>query len=209
MGRVIADVERPLVVAATALEARAVRRAVPGVRLVRSGMALSRLDPAARHPTGPVITCGVAGGLVPGLATGAVLVPSRVMRPDGEFVACDPALVEALAAAARRLGHEPVLAPMATAHELVVGAERAAWAARGCAGVDMETGLLHAERLASVRVVLDTPERELHDAWRRPVTVLWRPVALAQLPWLLAETSRCARRAAAVLAEAVLSGDAP
>ncbi|HEY7199632.1 MAG TPA: hypothetical protein VIC57_05445 [Candidatus Dormibacteraeota bacterium] len=196
----------PLVVAATAIEARAVRRARPGARLVRSGMALSRLDPAGRRPPGPVITCGVAGGLVLGLPTGAVLVPSRVLRPDGEMVACDPALVEALAAAARRLGHEPELGPMATAPELVVGAERAVWAARGCVGVDMETGFLDAARLASVRVVLDTPERELHPAWRRAVTALWRPAALAQLPWLLVETPRCARLAAAVLAEALLSG---
>jgi hypothetical protein len=53
--------------------------------------------------------------------------------------------------------------------------------------------------------VLDTPERELDSAWTRPLTVLWRPAAWPQLPWLLVEAPRCARLAADVLAEAFVS----
>jgi hypothetical protein len=195
--------DRPLVVAATRLEARAVERALQGGRVVRSGVSLSGLPDGGRSLTGPVVTCGVAGGLRSGLATGAVLVPRRVLRPDGTVLDCDPSLVAALAAAARRLGQDPELGMMATTPALVLGAERRAWAERGCVGADMETGLLHAERVASVRVVLDTPERELDRAWARPVTVLWHPAAWSQLRWLASEGPRCAELAAAVLAAAL------
>jgi 4-hydroxy-3-methylbut-2-enyl diphosphate reductase len=192
-----------IVVAPTGLEARAARRALPGARVVRSGVSLSRLPHAGASLAGTVVTCGVAGSLRPGLPTGTVLVPRRVLRPDGRVLECDAALVSALAEAARRLGHEPDLRDMATTAALVVGAERAAWAARGCVGADMETGLLGAERVASVRVVLDTPERDLDPAWGRPLTVLWHPAAWSQLPWLASEAPRCARLAAEVLATAL------
>jgi 4-hydroxy-3-methylbut-2-en-1-yl diphosphate reductase len=200
------DVGELTVVAPTGLEARAARRAMPGVRIVRSGVSLSRLPHAGASLTGIVVTCGVAGSLRSGLPTGTVLVPRRVLRPDGRALECDAGLVAALAAAARRLGREPDESPMATTPTLVVGAERAAWAARGCAGADMETGLLAGGRVASIRVVLDTPERELHAAWGRPLTVLWHPGAWPQLPWLAAEAPRCARLAAEVLAEALVTG---
>jgi hypothetical protein len=71
----------------------------------------------------------------------------------------------------------------------------------------METGLLGAERVASIRVVLDTPERELDPAWGRPLTVLWRPAAWRQLPWLAVEGPRCARLAAEILSAALESPD--
>ncbi|HSR24032.1 MAG TPA: hypothetical protein VLW53_10810 [Candidatus Eisenbacteria bacterium] len=196
----------PTILAATGLEARAVRRTLPRARVVRTGMALSRLPAGDVSLAGAVVACGLAGSLRAELPAGTVLVPRRVLRPDGRWLECDPALVESLAAAARRLGHEPRLGPMATAETLVTGAARRAWAARGCLGVDMETGLLQVERVATVRVVLDTPERELHPAWRRPVTALWRPAAWAQLPWLAVEARRCARLAAGVLAAALSAG---
>lgn len=181
------------------------RRALPRARVLRAGMALSRLPAGGASLSGTVVACGVAGSLLAGVPTGTVLVPRRVLRPDGSWLDCHPALVDALAAAARRLGHEPEQRPMATTAELVVGADRGTWAARGCASADMETGLLQAERVATVRVVLDTPERELHPAWRRPAGALWRPAALAQLPWLAVESWRAARLAAGVLAAALRS----
>jgi 4-hydroxy-3-methylbut-2-enyl diphosphate reductase len=202
----VSEAAWPLIVAATAPEARAVRRVLPSAEVIQSGMSLADL-PRERWPrTGAVVTVGVAGALRAGLPTGTVVVPTRVLRPSGAVVECDPALVEALGAAARCLGHEPDLGTMATTPGLVVGAERAEWAARGCASADMETGLLEADRIASVRVVLDTPERELHLAWRRPITVLWHPAAWPQLPWLAVEAPRCARLAAEVLAEALSPG---
>lgn len=192
-----------MVVAPTRLEAREARRALPAVRVVRCGVSCSRVPPADPALSGTVVTCGVAGAVRPELPVGTVLVPERVLRPDGGAIECDRALVAVLSAAARRLGLEPVTAPMATTRELVTGAGRAALAERGCASADMETGLLAARRLASIRVVLDGPEHELHDAWGRPARVLWTPAAWPQLPWLAAEGPRCARLAARVLAAAL------
>lgn len=154
------------------------------------------------------MTCGVAGSLRRGLPTGTVLVPARVLRPEGGVLECDHALVSALAAGARRLGHEPEMGMMATTPTLTVGAQRAAWADRGCLAADMETGLLGVERVASVRVVLDTPERDLHPAWGRPLSALWHPAAWRQVLWLAVEGPRCARLAAEVLA-AALTGAEP
>lgn len=189
--------ELPLVVTATRLEARAVRRALPGARLVRAGVSLSRL----RGPlVGPVVTCGLAGALRPEVPTGTVLVPECVIRPDGAELRCDPRLVEALVAAVLRLGLEPVQGPMLTSKTLVTGAQREEWAERGCVAADMETGLLQEGRVASVRVVLDTPERELPAVWLHPVQAIWQPRAWAALPWLLREAPRCARLAADVVA---------
>jgi 4-hydroxy-3-methylbut-2-enyl diphosphate reductase len=169
-------------------------------------MSLSRLPHGGASLGGRVVVCGVAGSLRADVPTGTVLVPRTVLRPDGGVLTCDPELVGALAAAARRLGHEPDLRPVATVRVLVVGAERAVWAARGCVGAEMETGLLGAERVATVRVALDTPDQELHPAWGRPLSLPWHPGAWRQLPWLARESARCARLAAEVLAAALGGG---
>lgn len=173
------------------------RRALPGARLVRAGVSLSRL----RGPlAGPVVTCGLAGALRPEVPTGTVLVPECVIRPDGAALRCDPQLVEALLAAARQLGLEPMQGPMLTSKTLVVGARRAEWAERGCVGADMETGLLEEGRVASVRVVLDTPEREVSAVLQHPARAIWQPRAWGELAWLARQAPRCARLAADVLA---------
>jgi hypothetical protein len=188
------------VVTAVWLEAWAVRRAAPGARVVSSGVGLRGL----RTPlAGTVIACGLAGGIRADMPAGAVVVPRRVLRPDGTWLACDPPLVEALVAAARRLGLEPEQGPLATSTALVRGATRAALAARGCVAVDMETGLLTAPRIAAVRSILDTPGRELSDAWQTPLRALLRPGAWGEALWLGREAPRCARRAAAVVGEAL------
>jgi hypothetical protein len=198
------DTSSVTIVAATRLEARAVRRAVGAACVVRGGVALSRL----RVPlAGAVITCGLAGAVRPGLATGTVVVPSSVLRADGSVLACDPELTAALASAALSLDLPLEQAPLASGDELIVDEARRRWADRGCAAADMETGLLTAERVAVVRVVLDTPERELSAAWRHPGRALLSPAAWRELPWLAREAPRCAARAAAVLA-AFRRGDA-
>jgi hypothetical protein len=166
------------VLAATWLEAWAVRRAAPAARLVLSGIALRGL----RAPLeGAVITCGLAG----------------------TWLACDPALVAALAAAARRIGVEPERGPVATTPVLVRGSARAEWAARGCVAAEMETGRLTGPRIATVRTILDTPAREISGVWQDPVRALVRPDAWGDVVWLGREAPRCARRAAAVLAGAL------
>ena len=191
------------VVAATRLEARAVHRAVAGARIVEAGVGLERL----RAPVAgdAVVSCGLAGALRPGLPTGSVVVPDRVLRPDGEWLDCDPGLVQILVAAARGLGMEPERGSLATARVLVRGAAREQWARRGCVAVDMETGLLSAARVAAVRVILDTPDREISEVWRHPALALLRPAVWGQAAWLFREAPRCAARAASVLAAAVRS----
>jgi len=188
------------VVAATAIEARAARRSLPSVRIIESGVGLSKLG---KTPIGDVaVSFGLAGALHPDVPTGKVLVPHEVLRPDGETLLCDPVLVTALERAARALGLEPDTRPMITSAALVTGAERATWAGRGYVAVDMETGLIRASRVAALRVVLDTPQRELSRAWLQRGAAALSVRAWTEMPWLVREAPRCARLAAAVLAAA-------
>jgi hypothetical protein len=154
------------------------------------------------------VTCGISGSLRSDIETGTVHIPERVLRPDGTWLTCDEDLTAALIAAATRLGLTPLTEPLLTSATLVTGPERRRWADEGCAGVDMETGRVEAARLAAVRVVLDTPDRELSPEWRQPLRALLRPACWAELPWLATEGPRCAHLAAAVLAE-MLSRPAP
>ena len=185
-------------IAATRLEAWAVRRALPRGRIIEAGVGLRRLR--GRNLGEAAVSCGVAGGVRPGLPTGSVVIPQRVLRANGEWVTCDPSLVAALVAASHELGLKPEFGAIGTAAAFVRGTDRKSWAERGCAAVDMETGLLTAPRIAAVRVILDTPERDLSEAWRRPASALVRPETWREAFWLFREAPRCAARAAAIVA---------
>jgi hypothetical protein len=148
------------------------------------------------------ISCGLAGGLRNDLPTGTVVIPRRVRRPDGTMLTFDLELSESLRAAAQRLGHVPVDGPLLTSKTLVHGSERTRWADEYVA-VDMETGLISAKRVACVRVILDTPEREISPAWLKPVQAIFAPSAWRDLPFLAREGQRCARMAAEVIAAAL------
>jgi hypothetical protein len=192
-------VDAVVLLAATTLEYRALRRALPDARIVKTGVALSQL----REGLGDcVVSCGLAGGLRPDMPTGTVLVPHRVRRPDGDTLHCDAELVGMLADAARTLGIEPVFDPLVTAPSIVSGAERAHWESQGYAGVDMETGRIVASRVAAVRVVLDTPARELSPAWSNPLLALLDPRNWPQAAWLAREAPKAAQRSASVVAAA-------
>jgi len=172
---------------------------MPQARVIQTGIALERNDEAL----GPiVVSCGVAGGLRADLSTGTLLVPREVRRPSGETLQCDPELVDLLAAGARALGVEPVFDPLLTSLEIVSGNARARWAARGYAGVDMETGLLDAPRVAAVRVVLDTPRRELSADWRVPMVAILKPWNWSQALWMAREAPAAAALVARVAAAA-------
>ena len=195
------DAAAVTVVTATRLEAWAVRRTVRGARIIEAGVGLRRLR---RTEIGHVaVTCGLAGAVRPGLPTGSVIIPDKVLRPDGGWLTCDPSLVAALVAASQELGWEPDRGPLGTASTFVRGAARQSWVDRGCVAVDMETGLLTASRIAAVRVILDTPERDLSEVWQRPALALAHPEVWREAIWLCREAPRCARRAAAVLAAAL------
>jgi len=144
----------------------------------------------------------LAGGLRAGLPSGTVLIPRALGDPDGATRACDEELVAALLAAAESCGMEPLDAPLLCSPVLVRGRERARWAAAGYAGVDMESMRLRTRRLAAVRVILDTPERELSTAWLRPLSAIVSPAAWRELPWLARTAPRSARLAAEIVARA-------
>ena len=191
----------PTIVVATGLEARAVRRAAPQLHVVEAGVSLARVDRAALGDV--VISCGIAGTLRADQRTGSVVAPGRVLRPNGEVMECDPELTHKLELAARRLGLEPARGALVTTTTLLSGAQRAVWAQRGYEAVDMETGLIHAKRVACLRVVLDTPDREISAAWLRPWSIIVRPDVWGEIGWVSREAARCARLAATVLAEAL------
>ncbi len=196
----VIDARDITVIAATGLEAQAVRRESPSLRVVESGIALSKVDSAELGNA--VVSCGLAGGLSPGLITGAVLVPREIVRPDGSRISCDESLQQALVQSARRLGFEPIEEPVITSATIVRGTERTRLAKLGCAGVDMESGLLTAARTAVVRVILDTPQHELSAAWLRPMTAMMNPLLWPEALWLARTAPRCARTAARIVSEA-------
>ena len=187
------------VVTATALEAKAARSELPGARVRETGIALAKLQGGLGDI---VVSCGLAGGLRPETSSGTVLVPAHVLRPDGSTLACDVELVEAFTSAARFLGFEVSNELIVTATAIVRGGDRAIWAKRGCVGVDMETGLLYAPRVAAVRVVLDTPLREISADWTHPTSALLRPRNWPEALWLAGTAPRYARRAASIVAAA-------
>ncbi|HUA08298.1 MAG TPA: hypothetical protein VMA98_03420 [Candidatus Acidoferrales bacterium] len=191
----------PVVVAATSLEARAVRRRAPRANVVEAGVSLARLNGT---PLGAVaISCGLAGGLRNDLPTGALVIPSVLATTAGDATACDPEWTERLREAARRLGYAFVDAPLLSSTQLVTGGDRPFWAERGYAGVDMESAFIRAPAIAAVRVILDTPQRELSADWLHPARAMLRPRNWGQMVWLAREGPRCADRAARVIAAAL------
>ncbi|MBV8583348.1 MAG: hypothetical protein JO241_05065 [Candidatus Eremiobacteraeota bacterium] len=193
-----------IVVTATSVEAKAARRELRGVPVIEAGVALCRLreSGAVELRDSATVSCGLAGGLHHHHPTGTVVIPSEVLRPDGTTLECDAVLTQALREAARRLGIEAVTDAIVTTATLITGSERNAWSQRGYAGVDMETGLLTAPRVAAVRVLLDTPLRELSQEWLHPARALLDPRLWPEAVWLARHAPRCARLAAAIVAGA-------
>ncbi len=188
------------IIAATGLEAAAIRRAAPDVRVIQTGVGLAGIS---AHEYDIVVSCGLAGGLREDVPTGSIVIPKEVATPSGETINCDQRLSASLVAAAMRLGRTPLQEPLLTSRTLITGSARTQWAQRGFVAVDMETGFLHARRIAALRVILDTPQQELSDAWLKPARVLGRPRLWPQALWLWREAPRCARLASAVLALAL------
>lgn len=193
--------EAPTIVAATSLEARAVRRRAPQAKVIESGVGLARLD--GTRVSGVAISCGLAGGLRADLPTGTIVIPSAIATSDGVAIACDAAWTARLRDAALRLGYAYIDAALLTSDALIVGDQRNAWAARGFAAVDMETARIPAHAIAAVRVVLDTPQRELSPDWLNPSRAALNPKNWGQMFWLAREGPRCADLAARIIAAAL------
>lgn len=188
------------IVTATRLEYSQARAAI-GSRadVVRAGIGMAR----GSRIHGAAISCGLAGGLVPGVATGTVVIPAFVRDVCGELRACDGALVGRLRAAAERLRLPVDIRDVLSLRTFVHGAQRAHHAQGGCVAVDMETAFIAADAIACVRVVLDTPEREISPAWLDGARAAFTPAAWLDLPFLMKNGPRCARTAAEVIAEAL------
>jgi hypothetical protein len=202
----MATPEPTAVLVATRLEAWAARREIGCMaRVERVGVGAVRRP---GRPVGTFVSCGLAGGLAAELAPGTVLVPDRVVLAGGGCFVCHPPLVRALVAAARALGYEPCTRPLVTTSAMVVGPARRTWARRGFAAADMETGRLLAWQPlgAAVRVVLDSPTRDVSGAWARPARALADPRAWYDLAWLAGAAPRYALRAARVAATALGPG---
>jgi adenosylhomocysteine nucleosidase len=111
-----------------------------------------------------LLSFGLAGGLDPALASGAMIVPWAVMLQDGRPIACAPELVH-------WLGGATVMHIADHAGVIATRAEKAAvFAASGAAAVDLESGplALAAEAaglpFAVLRAVCDPAGRDLPPA---------------------------------------------
>lgn len=186
---------RLLVIAPLRIERAAVRRGLPEALVLRSGMGAARARATALVAAGisadAVAVAGFCGAVAGGLRAGDVVVASEVRGPDGVTPCSSGAIVAALAA----LGIERVhVGPLACVDHLVHGAQRGLLAGAGVLAVDMESAWLApaaaGRPFAVLRVVLDTPAREIYrplatlagglKAWRAlrraaPALALWAP----------------------------------
>jgi len=175
------------------------------VRVVRAGVGLTRNQATL---SGLVVSVGLAGGLRPGVEPGTIVVPDEVGLGNVRY-RCDERATAALVRAAHGLGVPLTREPLVTTATMVTGAARARYAARGFCAVDLESGALAAShgRIAVVRAILDTPERELSPRWRNPAMAMLDPRLWSQAMWLLRAAPAFARRAATVLASALADLD--
>jgi hypothetical protein len=192
--------ERVGVLTATRLEARAASKRIGrACEVVECGVGLARVR---AFPFDVAISCGLAGGLRAGVPTGTVLIPC-VVQTARETRECDAEWTRRLRESSRALGYEPLDDPMLSSTVIVSGPERERWARDGFAGADMETAFIPVQRIAAVRVVLDTPEHELSPEWIAPLRAILRPKNWPQAAWLAQHAGRCADIAARVLARAL------
>lgn len=187
----------------TELEYLPVRALLRAQRVERCGVGLSLWHPPELG--GSVIVCGLAGALDSTLLSGSIVIPTEAVLPGGRVVSCDGELVSMLLAGARSLGFMPSTGRVLTAAEIVTGEARAQWSRQGFSAVDMESGLLDPEswRVASLRVILDTPARSISPDWLRPARAVRRPECWPELLWLAIAAPRFAWRAARVLRAAL------
>jgi len=160
-----------LLIAPMAVEARALRRALPEVEIVRSGVGPRRARRAAArmadHPAGAVAVAGFAGALSDDLEPGELIVASELLTPSGTLAASCPGAGVIAGLLARR-GLRARVGPLVSTQAPVFGAARRAMLARtGALAVDMESvwlaGAAAGRPFAVVRAVTDTPR---HELWR-------------------------------------------
>ncbi|HTV32554.1 MAG TPA: phosphorylase [Methylocella sp.] len=163
---------RPKIIAATGLKTEARIIAGPHVHAIACGGDTRRLEDALERLAGnraaAIISFGVAGGLMPGLAPGVKLIARSVISEDGASFACDPVWSERLmsvSSGALRADIAGVSAPLAT-----YGEKHALYLRTGAQAADMESHVAarvaatHNLPFAAFRVVADPAERRLPHA---------------------------------------------
>jgi 4-hydroxy-3-methylbut-2-enyl diphosphate reductase len=168
-----------LIVSPLGVEALAVRSAAPGLRVRTTGMgprkALAAVPALVEDPARALVIVGFGGGLPVDSRLCEVVVADEVVAigadgaPEGERVACAGAARLREGLASRGLSCRG--GTVASVHEIITGRARTRMLASGAVVVDMESAwVAQAARrrpFAVVRVLLDTPEDELHQ--RLPV----------------------------------------
>ncbi|HVC43127.1 MAG TPA: hypothetical protein VND54_14200 [Candidatus Saccharimonadales bacterium] len=194
-------------ICAMGVEAWGVRRRARHLRVVQVGIGGR---PPTRMP-GIVISAGLCGGLLPDQTPGTVVIPTRVVDERGVTHDCDPGVVAALERAAHYLRFRVVGGSLISTSGMVTGAARESWAGRGHVAVDMESAgaAESAQRFGVLRVILDTPARELSAAWAQPARAIRQPANWGEAIWLGINAPRYALRVGAVLEAAFLGNIDP
>jgi 4-hydroxy-3-methylbut-2-enyl diphosphate reductase len=164
--------ERLLLAAPMGIEARLVRWGAREAHVHRTGMGPRNATAAAQRlremPGEAMLVIGFCGALERHLQPGEIVVADRVYAADDEghahaSVTCPGA--GQLADALSRSGLSVHVAPVVCVGRLALGERREQLRQRGAAAVDMESVWLapgaQERPFAVVRVVLDTPQREL------------------------------------------------
>lgn len=194
--------ERVLAICAMGVEAWGVRRRARGVRVVRVGIG----GTAGPGNASIVISAGLCGGLLPDQTPGTVVIATSVSDETGAVHPCDPLVADWLERAARSLGFPVATGSLVSTSAPVTGANRGVWANRGHIAVDMESAAAAATapRFGTVRVILDTPRRELSPEWVNPPRAARNPANWREAIWLAVNTPRYSLRVGAVLQAAFL-----
>jgi 4-hydroxy-3-methylbut-2-en-1-yl diphosphate reductase len=163
---------RLLLAAPMGIEARLVRWGAPEAYVHRTGMGPRNAAAAARKlrrmPGDALLVIGFCGALERGLRPGEIVIADRVYAADDEghqqvSVTCPNA--ERLAQALAESGLSARVSPVVCVGRLALGERREQLAKAGATAVDMEsvwlTGGAGERPFGVVRIVLDTPEREL------------------------------------------------
>ncbi|WP_327683046.1 phosphorylase family protein [Kitasatospora sp. NBC_00458] len=152
-----------------------------GVGRRRASFAVRRLLTAAPGGYGAVVVVGFGAAVAPGVTPGEVIVADGVRDAEGNHFAVDSA--PELGRALRTRGLSVHTGVHHTADHVVRGLERRALHLQGALAVDMEAAavlaalreLRPALPAAVLRVVVDTPERELLRPGTLPAGVrAWR-----------------------------------
>lgn len=188
-----------LVLAPLRVEALAVRSALPGVKVRRTGMGKGRVDV---EDADAVAVAGLCGAVDPDLRTGDVVLATELRSEHGETIACPGSAL--LEEPLRRLRLRVRTGPLYTAGRILGPADRRELRGSGVLAVDMESALL-AEALgdrplAVLRVVVDTADRRLASPRTLAAGIrgLWtlRRASTALVEWVEACRGRASQEGA-------------